>query len=510
MKDIFFNKYPVPAAALILVFLTPTGILSAQSWGGDDFEAWKKSQEQAFSRFLSEEDRAFSAFLEREARLLDPEEAEEQDDKPKPVTPPIYTPPEPEPEPVAPPEQPPEPVSLPEPAPTPKPTVEIPKTAIPDRNIPVPEEGRDLNFSFFGREIKLKYPASMREGVSGQIDQKKIAAYWELMASSDYEPLVRQCESLREKLRLNDWGYALFLRRTGDQIYRGDRNGATLFTWFVLVKSGYSTSLSFTSSRIYLLLRAEEQLYGVPYFSFSGQEASFYLLSIGERQELPEGSLYTYDQTFPGADRSFNFLMEQAPAIGVKPEIKSYSFAYEGRRYEVPVKYDARLVEFLEWYPQLEVDEHFLTAPSREAEESLVRALQPMISGRDETEAANMLIRFVQTAFEYETDQDQFDREKLMNPDEILFYNKSDCDDRSIFYTYLVRTLLGLETAGLDYPGHLAAAVRFRNRPKGDWVEVEGKPYLVCDPTYINADIGREMPTVKGRLIRAFPVRSGN
>lgn len=511
MTAVFFNKYPVLAAALILVIvsLIVPEFITAQSWGGgEDFEAWKKSQEKAFSRFLSEEDRAFSAFLEREARLLDPEEAEKQDEKPKPVTPPVYTPPEPEPEPVAPPEQPPELVTPPEPAPTP--TAEIPETVVPDPDIPAPEEGRSLNYTFFGREIHLQYPASMREGVSGKIDQKKIAAYWELMASSDYEPLVRQCEDLREKLCLNDWGYALFLRRTGDQIYRGDRNGATLFTWFVLVKTGYSTSLSFTSSRVYLLLRAEDRLYGVPYFSFGGQEGSFYLLSIGERQELPEGSLYTYDRTFPGADRSFDFVMEQAPLIGAKPETKTYSFSYGGRRYEVPVSYDARLVEFLEWYPQMEVDEHFLTAPSREAAESLARALRPVISGREEAEAANMLIRFVQTAFDYETDQDQFNREKLMNPDEILHYNRSDCDDRSIFYAYLVRTLLGLETAGLDYPGHLATAVRFQNRPKGDSVEVEGKAYLVCDPTYINADIGREMPAVKGQLIRAFPVRPGN
>ena len=118
-----------------------------------------------------------------------------------------------------------------------------------------------------------------------------------------------------------------------------------------------------------------------------------------------------------------------------------------------------------------------------------------------------MLIRFVQTAFEYQTDQDQFDREKLMNPDEILHYDKSDCDDRSIFYTYLVRRLLRLETAGLDYPGHLATAVRFPSSVSGDTVNVEGSRFLVCDPTYINADIGREMPSVRGQLERAFRIR---
>ena len=41
--------------------------------------------------------------------------------------------------------------------------------------------------------------------------------------------------------------------------------------------------------------------------------------------------------------------------------------------------------------------------------------------------------------------------------------------------------------------GHLAAAVRFNENIPGDYFVIGDKRYLVCDPTYIGANIGRTM-----------------
>jgi hypothetical protein len=109
----------------------------------------------------------------------------------------------------------------------------------------------------------------------------------------------------------------------------------------------------------------------------------------------------------------------------------------------------------------------------------------------------NILLRFVQTAFQYKTDQDQFGREKPFFPEETIYYPFSDCEDRSVLFAYLVRNLTGLEVVGLDYPGHIATAVRFPTQVPGESVGYQGKRFVVCDPTYINAGAGMCMPQFK-------------
>ena len=113
---------------------------------------------------------------------------------------------------------------------------------------------------------------------------------------------------------------------------------------------------------------------------------------------------------------------------------------------------------------------------------------------RVQAEAANILIDFVQTAFQYQTDDEQFGYEKPFFVDEVFYYPYCDCEDRSILYSYLVRTLMGLDVVLLDYPNHIATAVCFDENVSGDYLMVEGKKYVVCDPTYIGASIGNAMP----------------
>jgi hypothetical protein len=57
--------------------------------------------------------------------------------------------------------------------------------------------------------------------------------------------------------------------------------------------------------------------------------------------------------------------------------------------------------------------------------------------------------------------------------------------------------LTGLEVIGLDYPGHISTAVRFSDNLKGDYIVLNNKKYMVCDPTYINARLGMAMPKFK-------------
>lgn len=44
------------------------------------------------------------------------------------------------------------------------------------------------------------------------------------------------------------------------------------------------------------------------------------------------------------------------------------------------------------------------------------------------------------------------------------------------------------------YLGHLATAVCFTEEVTGDYILLDGWKYIVCDPTYIGAPVGKTMP----------------
>ena len=46
---------------------------------------------------------------------------------------------------------------------------------------------------------------------------------------------------------------------------------------------------------------------------------------------------------------------------------------------------------------------------------------------------------------------------------------------------------------------HLAAAVEFNDEVFGDYLVYDQKKYIVCDPTYIGAPVGRTMPNMNNQ-----------
>jgi len=60
-----------------------------------------------------------------------------------------------------------------------------------------------------------------------------------------------------------------------------------------------------------------------------------------------------------------------------------------------------------------------------------------------------------------------------------------------------VKELLEIDVIGLKYPGHIATAVKFNDSVKGESIDYQGETYTICDPTYINAQVGIAMPEYK-------------
>lgn len=169
---------------------------------------------------------------------------------------------------------------------------------------------------------------------------------------------------------------------------------------------------------------------------------------------------------------------------------------------EVRVQVNTNMIDFYNTYPTSEINGNVMTrwamyanTPLDEHVKSqLYPKLAEKISGLNQLEAANKLLNWVQTAFVYEYDDKVWGHDRAFFSEETLYYPYCDCEDRAILFTRLVRDLLGLQTILVYYPGHLACAVCFTDKVAGDYILLDGKRFVITDPTYIGAPVGKTMP----------------
>lgn len=468
----------------------------------DEFKEWLGKEQTAFQQFQEERDREFVAFLQKEWKEYRSLQGIHQDTIPKPHVMPVA--PVQVPAPKAPPEKIVEEAPIPE-VPSPPPPVqppvpppETPPSETITEEVPPPppvEKSRKAAFTFFGMPFTVEYDSSLVPPSVHPVNKAAIGASWEVLSRADYPALLAQARHYREQLQLNDWGYYQLLSRMAVAICQGGQGQCKLLVWFMLSKSGFEVKIGYDEEKVYLLLATGNPLYDVPYFSLGGER--FYAVSAEGKAETAE-NLFTYDGQYPGADLTLDVRLAGPPLLeGVAIERK-LNFQYGGKDQQIAVRLNRPMLDYLDVYPHTEYEVYFSATPSSDVERALMNSLKPMVAGKTEREAVNILLCFVQTAFGYQTDDEQFGREKPLFVEETLFYPASDCEDRAVLFAYLVRHLLELKVIGLDYPGHIATAVRFGGEMGGDYVVYENQHYTVCDPTYINAEVGMTIPQFSG------------
>ena len=323
----------------------------------------------------------------------------------------------------------------------------------------------------------------------GNMRENAIADAYEAMSKADYKALVDDCRKVKKELNLNDWGIFLFVREASKTLCT-DENAAVVMQQFLLNELGYKSKMARRADRNQMLLfvAADCQVYGHPYFTKDG--LNYYNLTSNESCQF-----YMCQEDSPKAKSKLNMQVNHAPALNAG----MVNSVHKNRSGSVAVSVDVpkSLMEFYGSMPQCDYSVYVNAEVNPSVASKVLSTLAPLVNGKGEAEAANLLINFVQTGFQYATDQEQFGYEKPFFVEELFYYPYCDCEDRSVLYSYLVRNLLKLDVVLLDYPNHIATAVCFNENVSGDFVTVGGKKYVVCDPTYIGASIGKAMPQFK-------------
>lgn len=403
--------------------------------------------------------------------------------EPKPIEPPAPKPPIPIPDHI--------PTTIPLPMAE---TIPMPVQPTPQPLPPIPEpepETPTLQFELYNTTCNVHADVENLSFQLTGIDEKHIAEAWQHLSQEKYNGLLHDCLAQRDALHLADWGYLRLLGNISEKLVGKGSNEAVLLQMYLFAQSGYRVRIGRQKEHLVLLVPFNRPIYNYSFVRIDGIKHFVLSEKEGDNISICSASL--------PREQISNIMLTELPTLGGEQEpMRTFSGKKFGTM-RASVGVDGNLITFMNDYPLSDAWEYYaLAGLSETVKNSLYPTLRSQIEGKSKQKAAYMLLDFVQHAFDYATDQEQFGYERPLFGDESFYYPKNDCEDRSILYSILVRDLLGLDVVLVNWPGHLGTAVAFSEEVAGDYFTIEGKRYTVCDPTYIGAGIGETMPNFKG------------
>jgi hypothetical protein len=461
----------------------------------NEYESWLKQQQSSFHAFKKSHDEAFLQTLKKDWEAFQSMYDISNYDKPKPKTLPKVK----------------EQTHLPQTIINNSKPVEI-RTAITAKPKAIKKEPlvtkkravlpfgyKTAQFDFYAQNITINYNKDIAFLIT-QVNKNAIANYFERLSKVNTNDVIEQINAYTQRLNLNDWAQYLLIHQLGQTIYK-TQNMANLFSWYVLTKLHYDVKVGYSNNHIYLLSNVAHRLFQVAFFNLDSKK--YYVLSPKGRVGKIN-NMYTYKTNHAQATKALSFEFKKPLKLNFNQRSQSMSFMFKEQKQTLQVQYSLDLVDFYKTFPQSDYAIYLNEQNSQEILDTLQAQLAQMLKGKTEAQAVNMLLRFVQTAFEYKTDLEQFSYEKVLFPQETLFYPYSDCEDRTILFSLLVRNLLHLNTVAVKYNDHLIAAVEFSTPIDANGFTHENKHYIFADPTYINANIGMVMPQYQNSKFRVI------
>jgi len=472
---------------LIWIFL-----LALPAHAQDDFREWAASQRQKYNQFRKEEDQQFHRFLQKEWKQFRVMSGKREDPAPKPDDIPQAPLPgqdkqTPTPSSSSPKE---EQAKIRTPYPR-EPSEAVSPEQAPGSSVSAEtEEGKQLiRVGMLGHKLTFRLRPAWGDLDLEGVGEQQVQRFWKQFAGLDSEPILQEIERHAQELALGDWGRLIMTHRLARAVIGRDseKNTASLLAWGWLLKGGSAVRIARSQDNIVLLYRSRQKVFQEPYFDLQGKR--YYVFG-----EANPSQVSTYQGSYTGTEDRLDLLQQGELSAKGPRKKRNLKFRFRNETYQVKVSLCLSRIRFLNTIPQLSLSAYFYSESGKEVKDRLIPQLREAVSGMGQRERVNFLLRFAQMAFKYQKDDSQFGRENYLYPVETLFYPASDCEDRSILFSELVRQLLGLDVAVLDYPGHVATAVDLPQVEEGYRVTIADRTLLVADPTYLNARVGMVMP----------------
>lgn len=385
----------------------------------------------------------------------------------------------------------------------------VPGKELPDETpepVPsVPQESREGKdpVSFYGMEILVpQVDFNIMESIGSAAD---FARNWKVMEEQDMArnvmPLFKQ---QFEKMGLNDYLAYEFLCAYMDSKFPA-YSSASKFSavHYILSNLGYDVriALSTKTGDPVLLMPSQQKLYGKVYMTLGGER--YYVLTA-PGVNIMGSPIATCDlPKVASSGKRFDLRIK-----GLNLPVKERPFNIEYGKIKLSGVLNENLMSLVYRYPQMDTADFAESVLDNNLRRNLVAQLKEQLDGMDKNVATDQLLEFVQFGFSYATDDSFHGFEKPYFLEENLYYPKNDCEDRAIFYTYMLWNALGVENHLLFYPGHESAAVALSGEVSGTGYDYNGKRFYISDPTYVGSRTGQCMPqfvTVEPKIDLTLP-----
>ncbi|MDR0756539.1 MAG: hypothetical protein LBF85_01675 [Tannerella sp.] len=445
------------------------------------FEAFQSRTQTQFYHFRDSVNREYARYLSQRWEAFDVRSPQPAPEKPEPAEAPRYVPGTDNP-----------PAALPVDS-----VIALPYRTMEAYPSPVaPSEGAasaSLRLEYFGVPVEVSRFDGFNIRLSS-IDETQVADCWLHLSQAPCHAFVGELLALKNEMFLNDWALYLLLSQIADHYFQPSlTNEKTVFVVFMLNQIGYRAKVGRMEKTLVSLIAFPTLLYGIHYVAF------------------PDGNYYVFGPDRPSMTKTWSYALNYGPAetylslavtkpFRLSANTVQKTFIFENKT--CTVEYSPNLIDLYRTCPQTELQVYANSALSGAARRSLEKALLPRLQGKNAGESVGLLLSFVQSAFAYKNDWAQFGYEKYFFVEESLHYPYSDCEDRAVLFAQLVRCFVGLDVVLLDYADHVSTAVRLNEEVAGDYVYIDNVRYVVCDPTYIGAPVGRAMKECKNKKAR--------
>ena len=385
-----------------------------------------------------------------------------------------------------------QPIPVPEEKPQPKPIGgDIPKPETPQKDV-----ATTSSFQFYGTPMGVRWGKAAQFKLKGN-DEKAFAAAYRELTSADYNDLLADCIKLRKENNLCDWAYYKMLESLAEAACGKGTNEAVFLQGVLFSQSGYQMRFAFDSQhKLHLLSRIEGFAYNYNYFVSDGQ--IFFLLDGSK-----EKSLHICEAKF---DKEQEMDLDHSALPKLKMDMSdNRNVVSNFVKLEAQTAVNKNMINFFNDYPiagpgkdkdvTLKWYKYGNLSMTQEVKDKLYPQLKAKIGTLPKVTAANMLLSWIQYGLEYMLDEKVWGHDRPFFAEESLYYPYADCEDRAVLFSQLVRDLLDLDVI-LVYnanPGHLYTAVAFNEDVPGDYIMVNNRKFMVCDPTYYGAGVGKTM-----------------
>ena len=368
---------------------------------------------------------------------------------------------------------------------------------------PQPKETK-IPFLFYGTPCEVRFNMNKKTVLKGAREDA-VADMWVTMNTDDYNNILYDTQELRKSMELCDWAYLKLTETVAEAVYGHGTNESVVLGAFLMNQSGFRIRMGRSGNdSIHLLIATTDDMFNRKYWQMDGTR--YYL--AGDNSVT---GLYVFDTEFPN-EQSLRLSVEKEQLFVKKNTPDKTLRPKRNKDIAITSSVNENALDFYKDYPASHIRNnqysqwyHYAKATiGQDAKNQIYPELKAAIEGKTQAQAANVIIDFVQTAFEYKTDDEVWGYERTFFPEETLYYPYCDCEDRAILFSRLVRDLLGLDVILVYYPGHLATAVCFSEDVAGDHLVVRDKKYVICDPTYIGASIGMTMPGMEGQDVKVL------